>query len=97
MFGNYFSSVHGQDVQYSDNAYNQTCSFPKSDSLSFVQIGNYDLLTRLNKLYVNKGAGPVNISSMYVKRCSEGPVNPLITIINASLSSGIFPSIWKIA
>ena len=49
----------------------------------------------LNKLDVNKSAGPDGITTRLLKTCKEALVKPLTIIFKRSLETGIVPIAWK--
>lgn len=55
------------------------------------------VLKKLKSINLNKGAGPDEIPPIFIVRCAEYLVDPLLTIFNTSLATGIFPSAWKTA
>lgn len=66
----------------------------------FVPIGNLilnecDILNSLMCPYPNKGCCPDNISVIFLVKCAQSIFRPLTYLFNLSLTSGIFPTIWK--
>ena len=49
----------------------------------------------LKNLVTNKATGPDSISNKLLKECAESLCGPLTYIFHMSLSSGIYPDIWK--
>lgn len=60
-------------------------------------VTDHEVKTQLLSLNCNKGAGPDLIPPIFIKNCAKVLVNPLTTIYNKSLQSGIFPAKWKVA
>lgn len=66
----------------------------------FVPIGNLvlnecDILNSLMCLNANKGCGPDDIPAIFLVNCAQSLFRPLTYLFNLSLTSGIFPTIWK--
>ncbi|XP_022181862.1 uncharacterized protein LOC111041765 [Myzus persicae] len=49
----------------------------------------------LSALNVRSGTGPDGITSSFLKACKSALIKPLFYLYNLSLSTGIFPDIWK--
>lgn len=97
MFASIFSSA------FSDAK--ATHSAPESDFLRNMKnnslpltapvIGSENLLDKLKSLDLRKGPGPDGIPPIFIYKCAPALVSPLTRIFNKSLSSGIFPDLWK--
>ncbi|XP_045456460.1 uncharacterized protein LOC123666411 [Melitaea cinxia] len=68
-----------------------------SDCLSTLSISRRQIYRKLLTLNVSKGAGHDRIPPLFISRCASNLVEPLFVIFNCSLTSRIFPSIWKVA
>lgn len=100
LFATHFSSVYSPDHNSSDIAYKAHPShYLENNSLGLnnLIIDENTVLNKLKSLDVNKGAGPDDIPSLLISKCSSALAFPLTIIYNKSLSSGTFPSKWKIA
>jgi hypothetical protein len=100
MFASYFSSVYITDSNDVDLEYNS--SLPQSlinnsQCFSSVIIDKEALLAKLKSMDCSKGAGPDDIPPIFIVSCASQLVEPLWQIFNKSLSSGVFPTAWKIA
>lgn len=97
MFASHFSTAFStaketQNRPVSDFLHNmQNNSLP----LTAPTIDHESLLNKLKSLDLRKGAGPDGIPPMFIYKCAPVLVSPLILIFNKSLSSGIFPDLWK--
>ena len=96
---NLLSSVYSP-AQDDDNIYDNTylrnlqnCSLCLSNQV----IDCEAIYKKLNNLDCNKGAGPDGIPPIFIHKCAAELVLPLSLIFNESLSSGDFPSEWKVA
>ena len=58
-------------------------------------ISSIDVVTAINKLKNNFSCGPDGIPSALLKNCYSSLVFPLCELFNTSLSTGIFPDVWK--
>lgn len=66
-------------------------------SIGSCKLSTSDILKSLLALDTNKGPGPDLIPPVFLKTCSSQLVEPLHLIFNKSLSSGVFPTKWKLA
>lgn len=91
-FSKYFSSVF---VLPSNN---HNSSRTKNDLLNITHyhISRNDIIKKLNHL-PNKGPGPDDIPTYFLKNCSNNLVEPLYLLFNKSLKEGCFPAIWRTA
>lgn len=93
LFAKHFASVYTtpSSTFYYPN-------FPESSNcISSIFLTIQDIKLALKSLDVSKGAGPDGIPPIFIKNCGTVLVRPLYIIYNKSLSSGRFPSLWKIA
>ena len=63
--------------------------------LSSINITPEKVQKKLNKLRTDKSAGPDGVHPLMLKNLSSILCNPLCTIFNISLQSGLVPSLWK--
>lgn len=61
--------------------------------LTLTETEVYEHLFTIDK---KKGDGPDNISPLFLRNCASNLSYPLCKLFNASLSSGIFPTRWKV-
>lgn len=94
MFGAFFASASASSL--SKNVLGSRGG-DCNDSFSRTEIVYDDLLNKLEVLDESKGPGPDGIPPFFIKRCSKSLVSPLLSIFNASLTSGVFPTHWKVA
>lgn len=95
LFSQYFGSVFEKD---NPGYYNPEDNLLKSNcSLSTIFISEDDILGKIKKLDVNKGAGPDGIPPYIIKHCAKELCHPLYFIFNQSLQTGVFPEVWKTA
>lgn len=66
-------------------------------SLNIISVDDSCLTRATSKLKSSCSAGPDGIPSIMLKKCIAGLIYPLRHLFNLSLSSGIFPALWKIA
>lgn len=93
LFANYFKSVYKkpnttyvQQILPSQNVGAQ---------LFHISFTEADILSCLNQLNTNKGAGPDNIPNVFIRNCSTNFSKPLSFIFNLSLNLGICPDKFK--
>ena len=88
---NYNSSDIPNNLLLGHTASNGAIDF---GSLSF---SKPEVLNSLAIIDTSKGMGPDFIPPLFLKHCADSLSAPLCLIFNKSLSSGIFPSRWKIS
>ena len=52
-------------------------------------------MDQLSRVDINKGPGPDGIPSIFLRQCAFSLSRPLWLLFNESLSTGIFPNVWK--
>ena len=70
------------------------------NSLTIIQhllLPMYKLHKAMRKLKMNKASGPDALPPRLYKKCATTLTFPLFLLFNKSLSTGIFPTIWKMA
>lgn len=90
LFADYFQSVFAPD--------SSGVSLPSGPSpalLSKLVISEESILVGLKKLNVNKGAGPDQLPNSFLRSLSVELSHPMFLLFNESLSSGVFPYVWK--
>lgn len=107
LFSSYFSSVFVPIDSTSDNTStlhvvnpsvgHTSASISINNVISNISITRADILRKINKLDVNKGAGPDKIPPFVIKNCRKSLCTPLLIIFNTSLRLSIFPTQWKTA
>ena len=96
LLNNYFSSV----CNLSENDIDKDLPFFErrtNSVLSEIQLAPGEVEDIINVLDVNKATGPDGISHKMLKLVSNEVSVPLSIIFNRSLSSSLFPDLWKIA
>ena len=67
-----------------------------SARVKFQPVSNSQVLQYLRNLKPGKSSGPSNLPTKLVKEAAEYISQPLCQIFNSSLTSGVFPDIWKV-
>jgi hypothetical protein len=101
-FTAHFASVYTScgDIEGSQDYYHTAnlINLQKHGSHLFIPPFSTELvLKKLKSIDSSKGAGPDGIPPLFIVRCADCLVAPLLTIFNKSVSSGVFPSLWKTA
>lgn len=65
------------------------------NSLDTIQLNDDDVLQLLNSVDTSKATGPDNISPKMLKEAAPSIARPLTRLFNLSLSTCVFPDIWK--
>ena len=60
-----------------------------------IRITRGELIDALNNMKKSTGYGPDQIPALFIYQCSNYLIDPLLDIFNSSLSTGVFPSMWK--
>lgn len=93
LFADYFSSVYDNT-----NTPQYTADFPSSSyCITNFKIMEGHVLEKLRNIDLSKGAGPDGIPPIFIRLCASALVDPLTKIYNKSLTTGIFPHLWKVA
>lgn len=92
LFAEYFGSV------YQDDDNNPLIPVePNEPVLSEMWISMDKIFQKLRKIDANKATGPDSIPPLFYKRCAISLTHPLYILFNRSLTTGIFPTNWKLA
>lgn len=99
LFASHFHSVFEVDVPTNCNETSLITDDRVNNSGCFVDlsIDEDDVMKHLKSLDKSKGAGPDGIPPFFIANCATALAAPLTIIYNKSLSTGIFPSVWKAA
>lgn len=93
MFAEFFESVYEKDTQINLNELEQY-HFPSYDIKTFPVTAS-DILNAISTLKESGSSGPDGIPPIFLKNCSLAIVEPITTLFNWSLQSGLFPTRWK--
>ncbi|CAK1604659.1 unnamed protein product [Parnassius mnemosyne] len=93
LFAKYFSSIYVKSN--SDDDHPQIPTSPELPEMENFQITFKAIIKKLKRLDCTKGKGPDNIPPIFFNKCARSLAEPLSTIFNTSLTTGIFPSKWK--
>ena len=103
-FNRYFSTVGESLIKNSTqthstnaNNYKKYCVHPIPNSMFCEPVEINELTNLIGNLNNNKGAGPDNIGPRLLKEISPAIIQPLLYIINLSLSTGVVPDKLKLA
>ena len=98
-FNNYFVNV-GVDLA---KKIKSSASFDKymrnklDNSMFLRSVTRDELEKEIAKLDTKKSSGPMSISNKLIKECSTHLLTPLLSIINTSFRTGVFPEDMKLA
>ena len=67
----------------------------EEEKLTISEIETQEVLNHLQKININKSAGPDEISPRILKECGPQLVNPITLLFNKSLSQSKIPQSWK--
>lgn len=96
LFSEKFSSVFSLETLTSDQIALAANNVPIAGlSLNRISVSDAMIKTALSEMKPSTSVGPDGIPAILLKKCSEGMLAPLRHIFNLSLSTGIFPSLWK--
>lgn len=91
LFADFFQSTYVKGVSTSNYPYN----IPRFDLLCDFSFSFNEVYVGLLSLKSNCSPGPDGVPSIVLKHCAEALYIPLTRMFNRSLSSGMFPSLWK--
>lgn len=97
-FATFFSSVFLPDAPALD-AGNINCG-DRTTTANYINVSHFtecDVLRALRKLKPKSSIGPDNIPPYVLKACSDVLLAPLCHMFNLVLSSGQYPSMWKLS
>ena len=98
ILADYFSTAFTTGSDFREEALDfEVPSYP-GDAPALDQRFSLDEVTQtLSNLDIGKGVGPVGLPVRFFKKTAPVLGQPLAIIYNASLASGIFPTVWKVA
>ena len=70
---------------------------PTKATMFFTPIESGQVITEMRKFKTSQGHGLDEISSYFLKAGMHILAEPLAELFNLSLSTGVFPDLWKIA
>lgn len=94
LFAKQFTLAYAKSSHHSNSKHTSDI-LSGADCLSSVTVSRESVLIKLKGLDPFKGAGPDGIPSGFVLSCASALATPLTLLYNMSLSSGIFPTVWK--
>lgn len=97
LFSEYFGSVFDKPSDQMQSAESLCLPPVFCFSLPNITISQHDVALKLKQLDSRKGPGPDNIPPKFLKHCYQELTVPLTIIFNKSLSTGVFPTPWKMA
>lgn len=92
VFADHFSSAFSVPLTNQGNRVSSTHS--NSQNISNYHIPENVIKTKIQSL-PNKGPGPDDLPTNFIKMCSESLSFPLYLLFNKSLDRGHFPNAWK--
>ena len=96
LFSSFFRSVQSNNRPPPAEAYLN--SLPSFDlNMALFTFSPLDVLHKFQSIDGSKGAGPDRLPPLLFKNCATSLAMPSSIIFNASMSEGIFPSLWKTA
>lgn len=97
LFADNFSSAYNNNGRIQPTAPSAPIASPTNNFLTSIKFKDDQVLKVLKRLDIHKGAGSDGIPSIFVAKCATALAKPLTVIYNKSLTTGLFPSEWKIA
>ncbi|XP_050534985.1 uncharacterized protein LOC126902005 [Daktulosphaira vitifoliae] len=92
MFGQFFGSVYSNSSKTTNGSFSNIseCVDIKNCYLSITEV-----FEGLSSLHMNLTVGPDLVPEIFLKNCCYSLTRPIHFLLSLSLSSGIFPTIWK--
>ena len=95
LLNTYFVSQSTLDLKTEPNLPKQSSNPNPRISINRIETTVEEVYKILTKLNIGKANGPDDISNTILKHCAAPLADPIATIINKSLETGTFPTIWK--
>jgi hypothetical protein len=95
LFANFFQSVYVKDDDPSISMTTPDCADQNQHKVSLIQFTETAVHEAILELDEQKGPGPDGISPSILKKLVSVLRVPLTFLFNLSLSSGVFPVVWK--
>lgn len=92
-FASYFKSVYIDNDSDDDNDFIKHNVY--THQISVLSVEEQDIVEAVKTLKINKAIGPDNLPSYIIKGCIDFLIYPLKFIFNLSLSTKMFPDVWK--
>lgn len=92
-FSEHFKSVY--TVSSTTDEQNDLIDEVTQNNLSEFSVTENEVFDLMVELDVNKGAGPDDVPSIFIKKCATSLSLPLSIIFNKSVAEGSFPTLWK--
>jgi hypothetical protein len=98
FFADKFQKVYRQSANNISNS-NSSSSYPANDNILIqnLSLAIDDVFEAISNLDIKKGPGPDLLPPVFLYNCINNLCSPLTHIFNRSLSTGIFPDLWKTA
>ena len=100
IFNDYFSSIAEKtkaNVKFSNKSFQDFLHHPNADSLSITPTDAHEVNLIISSLNSDKSTGPNSLPTKILKLLKNDISAHLADVFNLSFSSGVFPSILKIA
>ncbi|XP_058456552.1 uncharacterized protein LOC131433949 [Malaya genurostris] len=96
MFMKKFSGVFSRDFLSTDQISQAARNVPVlSQSLNFINVDISSVQKAIVKMKSSYSPGPDGIPAVVLKKCSSGIATPLCQLFQQSLTTGVFPVVWK--
>ena len=100
IFNNFFTSIAAEtkeSIKYSHKHFSNFLKNRSDDSFFLSPTDKYEIINIISSLDPNKSTGPNSIPTKILKLLKNDISTQLSDIFNVSFSTGVFPSILKIA
>lgn len=95
LFVNFFSQAFSGNDTTPDTNYFSYMNSTAQTSLTHVDISLDSVIDKIHKLNDDYSSGPDGFPAIVLKKCFQSLAHPLTALFQLSISSGIFPKIWK--
>lgn len=93
LFADYFASnFNDHDQSYPTKNFTQHIPY---NPICTVNISTEEVIQKLKRLDIKKGAGPDNLPPILIHKCAISLSKPITSIFIKSLQTGTFPDLWK--
>ena len=100
MFNNFFTSIAAKTKESINYSHKHVFNFVRNrsdDSFVLSPTDKYEIINIISSLNSNKPTGPISLPTKILKLLKNDIYTQLSNIFSISFSTGVFPSVFKIA
>ena len=100
MFNNFFTSIAAKTKESINYSHKHVFNFVRNrsdDSFVLSPTDKYEIINIISSFNSNKSTGPISLPTKILKLLKNDIYTQLSNIFSISFSTGVFPSVFKIA